>query len=80
MKAMTVRQGSSDDRIQVLERKLDLLEQKVDGGFRHIDQRFEQIDKRFEGIEAGLRSLHHLLVAFCIGMVGALATLFVAVA
>lgn len=73
MEAMTERQNWSDDRI-------DGLERKVDDGFRHMEKQFDRIDKRFEGIEASLRSLHHLLVVFCIAMVGAFATLFVAVA
>jgi chromosome segregation ATPase len=58
METMTVRQGSSDDRIDVLERKVDEGFRHVEMRFEHVDQRFEQVekqfeqvDKRFEGVE-----------------------------
>jgi biopolymer transport protein ExbB/TolQ len=82
METMTVRQGSSDDRI-------DGLERKVDEGFRHVDKRFEQVDKRFERLEDELKAqrrdfnmrfeaiddrmhgFNRTLMTFCIAMLAA---------
>jgi hypothetical protein len=51
METMTVRQGSSDDRIDVLERKVVEGFHHVDGRFAAVDHRFELVDQRFEQVD-----------------------------
>lgn len=46
-----MRQSSSDDRIGVLERKVDAGFQQVDLRFERVDKRFEQVDQRFEQVD-----------------------------
>jgi|GEM_PF-1653635 len=62
METMTVRQGSSDDRIDALERKVDKgflhVEHRfesIDQRFERVDQQFEQVDKRFDKVEGDIR-------------------------
>jgi hypothetical protein len=53
MEAM--RQTWSDDR-------LDVLNEKVDHGFRLVDERFKLVDQRFEQVEGRLDRIEHVVL------------------